>query len=139
MALAHVRMKINYGRARAVVQREGRIATRRAAGRTSVRAKANLRRAGRIDTSALLRSIEVREDPSSEMGYVVEAGRGLPDARAVYQEKGTRAHGPVSSPFLVFRPKGSGALVFTKWVRGVKAARYMEDAHKAIRVADFLA
>jgi hypothetical protein len=63
------------------------------------------------------------------------------EARAphtMYQEAGTRAHGPVRARFLVFTPKGGSRPVFARWVRGVSAARFMQRAADQTTVADFM-
>lgn len=56
---------------------------------------------------------------------------------ALYQEKGTRAHGPVRAKFLRFKPKGSRKYVYAKWVRGVPAQNYLKRAVESLRVSDF--
>lgn len=57
---------------------------------------------------------------------------------ALYQEKGTRAHGPVRAKYLRFKPKGSSTYVFAKWVRGVPATKYMERALEWLSMSDFV-
>lgn len=131
-----VRLKINQPKAVEAMQRLGRAAVKRAADRTADRARQNLMMENRINTGALLDSIRV-EKSSGPMGYEVSAGKGLPDKRAIYQEKGTRAHGPVTAKVLRFKPKGSSTFVFAQRVRGVTAANYMLRAKRALSVRDF--
>lgn len=101
------------------------------------RAKVNLAAKGRIDTGALQRSIRV--DPADVGGPLRPTFRvGTDLSYAVYQEEGTRPHGPVRARFLVFKPKGSSTFVFARWVRGVTPAHYMRDALTSMRPADFV-
>lgn len=108
----------------------------RAGQRTKARVQQNIIASGRVDTGRMLRSVRysiVKVDPYNP---VISVYTGVHYAR--YQEHGTRAHGPVRAPYLVFRPKGSRKLVFAKRVRGVKAAHFMQKALLAVRAADFL-
>jgi hypothetical protein len=57
---------------------------------------------------------------------------------AIFQELGTRAHGPKRAPRMVFKPKGQQMFVFAKWVRGVEPAYFMTNALKSLSVKDFL-
>jgi hypothetical protein len=59
------------------------------------------------------------------------------DGYAKYQEFGTRAHGPKRAKFMVFQIRGSGPLIFAKWVRGVTPAHFMRDAIQAVKASDY--
>lgn len=96
------------------------------------RAKAN----APVDSGELRNSIHA-ESPHSvgNMFYVVNV---VADAdHALYQELGTRAHGPVAAKHLVFKPKGSNTYVFAKWVRGVPPVRYLGRALDSLSTGDF--
>lgn len=133
---SNVRMNIDHTKAVRAMHRLGTAAVSRAARTTVTRAKWNLLAAGRVDTMALYDSI-TSSKTDTPMGFEVSAGRGLPDKRAIYQEKGTRAHGPVKAKVMVFRAKGGGPMVFAHRVRGIEAARYMQAAREALSVKDF--
>ena len=113
-----------------------RRAAQNAARETARRARVNVIRAGRWDTGKLANSMTVEESPtSSPQRPRFRVRPNVPYAG--FQEHGTRAHGPVRAPCMVFRPKGGGGLVFAKWVRGVTPARFMRQALDSIRTTDF--
>jgi hypothetical protein len=104
----------------------------------SIRSKAvgNIRSLGRVNTGAMKDSIRVRKATTKvpeSTAYTI--GSTVPYAK--YQEFGTRAHGPVRARYLVFRIRGRGPLIRTKWVRGVTPGRFMRDAMKATTIRDF--
>jgi HK97 gp10 family phage protein len=107
-------------------------AVARAAGRTRDRAKQNLSR--RVDTGHLRQSI-VSQRTESITGVTYQVGSPLP--YAIFQEKGTRDHGPRNFKFMRFKPKGSSTFVFAKHVRGVQAANFLADALRSLTPADF--
>lgn len=112
-------------------------AVRRAARRTAARANENVRKSGRVHTGKLSRSFKTRVARSSNpLINKVRIYSTRPYAR--FQEKGTRAHGPVRAKFLRFQIRGKGPFIFTKWVRGVKPAHFLRNARKALRREDFL-
>lgn len=112
-------------------------AVRRAARRTAARANQNVLKKGRVATGKLSRSFLTREAVSSQPG-VFKVRIYSRSKYAIFQEKGTRAHGPVKASRLVFKPKGSQTFVFAKWVRGVKPGNFLSDARRALRPEDFL-
>lgn len=77
-----------------------------------------------VRTGALRRSISYELRPKR---LVI----GSPLEYAQYQDQGTAAHGPKSSPFMVF--KVGGKWVKTKWVKGVKAKHYFGRALRESR------
>lgn len=100
------------------------------------RAQQNVTAAGRVHTGGMRNSIRARRVRADGDGALWEVGSNR--KHTIFQEKGTRAHGPVTAKFLVFTPKGSGTVVFAKWVRGVKAAHFLRDAINSATVSDFL-
>lgn len=54
---------------------------------------------------------------------------------ASFQEFGTSAHGPKRAKYLVFTPKGAKQPVFTKWVKGVKPQRFMQQGLEKLRTS----
>lgn len=112
-------------------------ATQRAAQKVQARAKANINALGRVDTGRMRDSIRVRRATTSDpLSAAYTVGSAVP--YAVYQEFGTRAHGPRTKPFMVFRVRGRGPLIFAKWVRGVTPGHFMRNAIRATKVADFV-
>lgn len=100
------------------------------------RARSNIERKDRVATGAMKRSIRIWRRPTASERDRYAVGTTL--FYAVYQEEGTRAHGPVVAKFLRFTPKRSTKVVFAKWVRGVKPARFLRDAHRSLKASDFL-
>lgn len=109
----------------------------RAAQRTRGRVISNIRALGRIRTGKMINGVQVRRS--------IGAGVPLSPRYDIYstawytplQEDGTRAHGPVRAPFMVFTPKGSNAVVFARWVRGVTPGHFFRNALRDVNVADF--
>lgn len=91
------------------------------------------------DTGDTQASISVR--PASFTATRIEYLAVVTTPQARFINDGTRAHGPVTAPFLVFTPKGSNRKVFTRWVRGITAdpwwdrtiARWSEFVEDALR------
>lgn len=108
----------------------------RASTRTAQRARDNLVTSGRVDTGRLRDSIRAEPPQDGQLSFTVRVVAGTPYAS--FQEKGTRAHGPVRARFLRFKPKGSSVVVFAKWVRGVTGAHFMQRAARALTRRDFL-
>lgn len=98
------------------------------------RAMANIRRLGRIDTGRMINGLQVRKRATGELTPSYEVAS---TARyTVFQEAGTRDHGPVRATHLVFVPKGGNAVVFAKRVRGVTAGHFMADALRDAKASD---
>ena len=109
-----------------------------AAGRVRDRAKANITRAGRVD-SGLMRNAtvaEVRREGQQAVGMVVTR-----TPYASYQHEGTANDGagfiyPRRARTLRFRGAG-GAYVFAPKVRGVKGVPFLSDALDTLTQNDF--
>lgn len=128
------RINLDRGRIDFVVGRQVEAAARRAAWRTRERIQENIRTLGRIDTGEMLDSFIITSNLEALHPRMFVSSTA---EHTVYQEKGTRAHGPVKASHLVFTPKGSSTVVFAKWVRGVTPGRFIERAVNRISVADF--
>ena len=120
-----------------IVGNRANAAAERAANTTADRVRQNIVADGLVNTGGMLRGIRVRESPVStplRRKYEVVSLASYTH----FPEKGTR--GSVARPggVLVFRPKGSGALVFAKRTRGVPAHHFMQRAKMALRRTDFL-
>lgn len=132
---SQVRIRLRYPALANYTKEQMRAATLQAAQITRERARDNLRKAGRFDTGELDRTITIKDatDNPTYPRFAV----GSPVKQAVFNEFGTRAHGPVRAKVLRFKPKGSSAYVFAKWVRGISAVRFMRNALKSLTVYDF--
>lgn len=130
-----VRLKYNRAAADMVVHDITRDGVKRAAERLETRSRNYLQRAGRIHTGRLLASF--KHWPVTNSPRTIRYRIGSDQASNVYQNFGTRAHGPVKAKYLRFVPKGQVKAVYTKWVRGVKPSRHMERALKSLKVQDF--
>lgn len=120
-----------------VVGPQAEQAAYRAAQRTRSRAVANINALGRVNTGAMKNSIRVRKGQSAEVmvkTYTVASTAPY----TAFQEFGTKAHGPRRAPFMVFRVRGKGPLIFARWVRGVTPGLFMTKAAKALTVRDYL-
>ena len=110
-------------------------AGRAAANLARDRARANLLRARRYRTGALLLSIEVTEFRRRKGGAGFRVGSTLP--YAYWQEEGIGPVYPVKAKVLRFRPKGSNTFIFRPRTKGFKGAHYLRNAFKSIKVQDF--
>lgn len=119
-----------------VVGQRADAAALQAANISAARAKRNIQAAGRIDTTAMYRGMTVEKTSSTPLkhSYLVYT----PVPYAIFQELGTRAHGPKYAKAMRFRPKGSQAFVFATWVRGVTPAHFMRNALRELSLRDFL-
>lgn len=99
------------------------------------RAMSNIRGLGRVNTGEMIGGLQVRL--ISKAGLSSRYSVSSSAKHTVFQEEGTRAHGPARAQFLVFTPKGSGKVVFAKWVRGVTPGHFMRNAMNQARVQDF--
>uniref|UniRef100_A0AAU8B1N9 Type I neck protein n=1 Tax=Dulem virus 38 TaxID=3145756 RepID=A0AAU8B1N9_9CAUD len=104
--------------------------------RTQGRIQRNIRAKGRVNTGRMVNSVTIERVPGKHpLNPTFEVGART--AYAAYQEKGTRAHGPVKARRMVFSPKGSSETVFAKWVRGIRGAHFVRDAVRLIKPSDF--
>ena len=134
--MARARVQYNLGPSTTVIGEIVDAATYRAAQRVRGRAMSNIRALGRVDTGAMIRGLQVRKTGATGPlwpQYVVESTA----PHTGWQEDGTRAHGPVRADFLVFQVRGSGPVIFAKWVRGVTPGHFMRNAMNAATPSDF--
>lgn len=89
----------------------------------------------RVSTGQMISGTQVRlvSKAGGRARYTVSSSA----PHTVFQEEGTRAHGPARANFMVFTPKGSGKVVFAKWVRGVTPGYFFRNAMRDAKVADF--
>jgi hypothetical protein len=110
----------------------------RVAAKVQERARANIRAAGRVNTGAMIRGVVIRRGgTAASLNAMYDVVASAP--WSIYQEEGTRAHGPVRAKVLRFQIRGKGPVIFTKWVRGVTPAHFMRNALNAARVEDAVA
>lgn len=108
----------------------------RATGKVRDRAKANITKAGRVDTGAMRNSIVGRRLRQGRGGVWYEVGSDL--TYTLYQHEGTT--GPIvprRATVLRFQSKG-GSFVFPKQVRGVTGEPFLTDALQSLTVNDFM-
>ncbi len=133
---ASLNIKIDANAVQRVVGRTVAVAAAHGANVAAARAKNNIAQANRVDSTAMYRGMTVEQVTSAPLNaaYLVYT----PVPYAIYQEFGTRDHGPVRAKRLVFKPKGQQFFVFAKWVRGVQPAYFMTNALRSLSVKDFL-
>lgn len=95
-----------------------------------------IRAAGRVNTGKMIAGMQVRTVASKPLVRRFEVSSSA--HYTMFQNAGTRAHGPRRAEFMVFTPKGGSGLVFAKWVKGVTAARFMEKGLARVRASDFV-
>lgn len=132
-----VSLKMNPSGVVRVVGPAADAAAYRAAQRVRGYAMANIQRTGRIDTGRMIAGLQVRRTSGTAIVSRYKVYSSAP--YTIYQENGTRAHGPRRAPFMVFVPKGGTQLVYARWVRGVTPAHFMRDAFERASVSDFTA
>ena len=134
---ARVRLKWNQAEFRRILQQdEVPRGVARAAGRVRDRSKANLTRAGRVDTGALRNSITVRQASSGAGRVTYQVGSDL--RYALPQHQGVK--GPVlprRAKVLRFKPKGSNTFIFRPQTKGFKGVPYLRDALRSLKPSDF--
>ena len=136
MARARVRVELDPARVNAMLREYAGASAKKGAAACREHIRSEITAAGRVDTGRMRSQISIRpvSAPGTSQAYSVAANTEY----ATFQDQGTRAHGPSRARFLVFRPKGSRALVFAKKVRGVTAARFMSKALARMRLEDYL-
>ena len=136
MANVNVRIRIDHPTMRAHVGKLSKTAVQRGATAAEERYRANIRATDRIDSGKMVNTVQQRDVPGrSVMQPAIAVGTPVPYVK--FQEYGTRAHGPVRAKYLRFKPKGSSSFVFAKWVRGVRPARFAQNALDMMRPTDF--
>ena len=98
-------------------------------------ARDNLVKAGRYRTGALLLSLKAKTVLRANGRVAFLVGSDMP--YAVFQEKGVGPFGPKRAKVLRFKPKGSGAYVFARYVKGFKGAFYFKKALAKVNIRDF--
>lgn len=136
--MAEVKVTINNSAVINVVGPQINDAAYRAAQAARGRAMANIIRLGRIASGEMIQGMQVRRTIGAAQPLYARYDVYSTAKHTDWQERGTRAHGPVRAPRLVFRPKGSNTVVYAKWVRGVTPGFFMRDAVNAVRMEDFL-
>ena len=134
--MATLSIRIDANAVQRVVGRASHVAAAHGANVAAARAKNNIAQAGRVDSTAMYRGMTVEEVTSAPLNAAFLVYTPVP--YAIYQELGTRDHGPVRAKRLVFKPKGQQFFVFAKWVRGVTPAYFMTNALKSLTTKDFL-
>lgn len=136
--MSRVKLNIMPGAVVAVVGPQVDAAAYRAAQAARGRAQSNIIRLGRIATGEMIQGLQVRRSIGAAQPLVSRYDVFSTAKHTAFQEEGTRAHGPVRAPRLVFKPKGSNKVVYAKWVRGVTPGFFLRDAVRSVQVADFL-
>uniref|UniRef100_A0AAU7J7X1 Tail completion or Neck11 protein n=1 Tax=Microbacterium phage Sunny TaxID=3144828 RepID=A0AAU7J7X1_9VIRU len=133
-----VKVKINISRG-AVVSVVGPIAER-AAFRAAQKARgyiiSEIRAANRVKTGRMQAGMQVRTIASTGLLRRFEVSSSAP--YTIFQNNGTRAHGPRTAKALRFIPKGGSQYVYAKWVRGIEGAHFMEKGVARVRASDFV-
>lgn len=135
LVIEDVQIRLDDGKLKPAAARIAERGARNAARATVDRIQSNITRLGRIDTGQMRDDWTIRSDVSGLHPRMFITS-GAP--HMLYQERGTRAHGPRNAQVMVFSPKGSNRVVFTKWVRGVKAGNFVRDAYRRLSVSDFV-
>lgn len=135
MAAGRVRLRLDLGKLNAKAGVVSAEAVKRAADRTEQRVRSNIAADDLINSGGLINSVTQRDIPGNAL--LPRRAIGSPKPYVKYPERGTRAHGPVRARALRFQPKGSGRVVFAKWVRGVRAYGFMKRALDQLRPTDF--
>lgn len=135
--MSQVKLAVLPGAVVAVVGPQLDAAAYRAAQAARGRAMANIQRLGRIATGEMIQGLQVRRSIGAGQPLIARYDVYSTARHTIFQEEGTRAHGPVRAPRLVFRPKGSNKVVYAKWVRGVTPGFFLRDAVASVRVEDF--
>ncbi|QSM01228.1 hypothetical protein QDA08_gp33 [Microbacterium phage NoodlelyBoi] len=132
------KVKINIHRGQ-VVSIVGPIADRaayRGAQKTRGFIISEIRAAGRVKTGRMIQGMQVRTIGSSDLIRRYEVSSSAP--YTIFQNNGTRAHGPRTKQVMRFIPKGGSQFVFAKWVRGIVGAHFMEKGAARVRASDFV-
>lgn len=105
----------------------------RAAGKTRDRVIQNVTASGR---GGGLREIHSERIQANAQGVFWEVGSKKDYFK--YHEWGTRDHGPRRARVLRFKPGGSSDFVFAKWVRGIRAGHFLQNALGSLSESDYL-
>lgn len=105
--------------------------TRRVAAQARDRAKLNLTTDGSVDTGRLRNSVQYQRFPSASRAINYQVGTNV--EYGIFPERGTRDHGPRTAKALRFRGR-SGAFVFAKRVKGIKATRWLSRVLATLKI-----
>lgn len=105
--------------------------TRKVAAQARDRAKLNLTADGSVDTGRTRNSVQYQRFPSARRPVNYQVGTNL--ETGIWLERGTRDHGPRTAKVLRFRGK-SGAFVFAKRVRGIRATRWLSRVLAQLKI-----
>lgn len=105
--------------------------TRRVAAQARDRAKLNLTSDGSVDTGRLRNSVQYQRFPTASRRVNYQVGTNV--EYGIFLERGTRDHGPRTAKVLRFRGK-SGAFVFAKRVKGIRATRWLSRVLGALKL-----
>lgn len=122
--------------------REGLVtkALERAAGRVRDRTKRNITTKGRVNNGRMRQSVDYKIHPSPDNALERTATVGIYVRYAAWQEGGTRGPiYPTHAKVLRFKPKGGGAFIYAKKVKGVKPGHFLRDAVRSLTADDFTA
>lgn len=134
--MVHVRVRFKGPIRQDKVAQITKQAALKASRRTQGRIQRNIRSKGRVNSGRMVNSVSIERVPGRHpLNPTFEIGVRTP--YAAYQEKGTRAHGPVRAERMAFTPKGSSKAVFAKWVKGITGAHFVRDAARLIKPSDF--
>lgn len=138
MTVAGAKVKVNIHRGQ-VVSVVGPIAER-AAYKAAQKGRgyiiSEIRAAGRVKTGRMIQGMQVRTISSTDLirRYEVSSSAHY----TIFQNNGTRAHGPRTKQVMRFIPKGGSTYVYAKWVRGIEGAHFFEKGTARLRASDFL-
>ena len=135
--MVDVRVNIHRGKVISVVGPMADQAAYRAAQKVRGYIMSEIRAAGRVKTGRMIAGMQARKVSSGNPllpRYEVSSSAPY----TMFQNDGTRAHGPRTAKMLAFVPKGGSAVVFAKWVRGVRGAHFMEKGLARVRAGDFM-
>lgn len=135
-AQININVAIDTAAVNALTGRTSTSAVNQAARIVAKRVRDNIVSANLIDTGFMRDNIDIEYQQGPARNPIARVHVRAP--HAIYQEYGTRAHGPVRAQYLRFKPKGKSFYVFAKWVRGVPAQRFMQRAVDSLTAQDFI-
>ena len=130
----NVTLKMDHRALEAALVQTAERSARRGAGRIRDQAKRNVRAAGRVDTGALMQSIQVQQ---LQQGPVQRWKIYSPLDYATYQHEGVKPFGPRRAKVLRWKAKAGGGYVFSKRSSGVKATPFLREAAESLSIGDF--
>lgn len=130
--MASVTIKVDYQKFRSIMEQQLLESARKGAKAAQGKVRENIMAIPRVDTGRMAASVGVRQvGPAT---FRVHSGMFY----TMYQEMGTRAHGPVRAKALRFKPKGSSKVVFAQRVRGIEPGRFFAKTPSQMNLRDFI-